>query len=366
MQAERLKLGFLASANSIHSRRWITYFADRGHQVDWISLVPPDGDIPPNLALHVVRPYPSQPLSLLLSALRVRKLVRRLRPQLLHVHYAGVNGLVGTLSGCRPLIVTAWGSDVLVAGQTGLTRWLVRYVLRQADLITCDATHMRQAIERLGAKAEDIRLIYFGTDTRRFSPGVPDAGLRQELGGPAAQLIISLRSLEPIYDVETLVQAAPMVLRQHPNARFVIAGDGSQADTLKGLVANLGLADRVRFVGRIPENKLPDYLRAADVYVSTSLSDAGLAASTAEAMACGLPVVVTDSGENRVWVKDGQNGFVVPTRDAISLADRIVYLLDNRALGRELGRAGRRLIEERNNYEKEMAKMEAIYRELVG
>ena len=366
MRADPLKLCFLANANSIHSRRWITYFANRGHWVDWISLVPPNDDIPANLALHLIRPYPSQPLSLILSVLRVRKLLRRLRPHLLHVHYAGVNGVVGILSGCRPLVVTAWGSDVLIAGQARLTKWPVRYVLRRADRITCDAAHMRQAIERLGAAADKIRLIYFGTDTRHFSPGAPDASLRHELGGPAAQLIISLRSLEPVYDVATLIQAAPLVLRQHPEARFVIAGDGSQAEMLKNLVATLGLADQVRFVGRISQDKLPDYLRTADIYVSTSLSDAGLAASTAEAMACGLPVVVTDSGENRLWVKDGENGFVVPVRDAISLADRITYLLDNRTTRRKLGRAGRRLIEERNNYETEMAKMEAIYRESVA
>lgn len=366
MQTDPLHLCFLASANSVHSRRWITYFADRGHRVDWISLVPPGSDTPPTVRLHLVHPYPNQPLALVLAALRVRTLVRRLRPQLLHVHYAGVNGAVGMLSGCRPVIVTAWGSDVLIAGQSGVTKWLVRYVLRRADLITCDAIHMRQAIERLGVPAGKIRLIYFGTDTRRFSPSAPDAKLRQELAGPDGQLIISLRSLEPIYDVATLLQAAPLVLRQHPTARFVVAGDGSQAEVLKHLAASLGLADHVRFVGRISQDRLPDYLRAADVYVSTSLSDAGLAASTAEAMACGLPVVVTDSGENRLWVRDGENGFVVPARDAISLADRILYLLDNPTIGRSLGRAGRRLIEERNNYEQEMAKMEAIYRELAA
>ncbi len=103
-----------------------------------------------------------------------------------------------------------------------------------------------------------------------------------------------------------------------------------------------------------------------DVYVSTSLSDAGLAASTAEAMACGLPVVITDFGDNRKWIEDGESGFIVPLKDPKALAEKIIYLLKNKDIRREFGMRNRKIIEEKNNYYREMEKMENSYIELTG
>jgi glycosyltransferase involved in cell wall biosynthesis len=122
----------------------------------------------------------------------------------------------------------------------------------------------------------------------------------------------------------------------------------------------------VRFVGWISNDELPRYLASSDIYVSTSLSDAGLSASTAEAMACGLPVIVTDSGENRVWIEDGKNGFVVPLANPKILAEKIIYLIKNKDIKARFGEINRKIIEERNNYYKEMAKMERIYEEILA
>jgi len=83
-------------------------------------------------------------------------------------------------------------------------------------------------------------------------------------------------------------------------------------------------------------------------------------------MACQLPVVVTNSGENHEWVKEGENGFIVPTDDAKALADRIVYLLENADVRRAFGLANRKVIDERNNFHREMGRMETLYGEIVG
>jgi glycosyltransferase involved in cell wall biosynthesis len=158
----------------------------------------------------------------------------------------------------------------------------------------------------------------------------------------------------------------PAVLKEIPETKFVVAGKGSEEARLNYLAKSLGVLNSVRFIGHVPNEELPHYLNTMDVYVSTALSDAGIAASTAEAMACGLPVVVTDVADNRAWVQDGVNGFVVPVKDPKLLAERIVYLLRNVEMGKEFGRAGRTVIEERNDYYVEMEKMRAIYRQLIG
>ncbi|GAH34462.1 unnamed protein product, partial [marine sediment metagenome] len=138
-------------------------------------------------------------------------------------------------------------------------------------------------------------------------------------------MIISFRSLEPIYDVESLIKAIPSVLKEIPSAKFIVAGDGEQRKYLENLGVSLGISGSIRFVGFVENDELPQYLASADVYVSTSLSDAGIAVSTAEAMACGLPVVITDFGDNRKWVENGINGFLVPPKSPEALASKIAY-----------------------------------------
>jgi glycosyltransferase involved in cell wall biosynthesis len=177
--------------------------------------------------------------------------------------------------------------------------------------------------------------------------------------------VISLRNFDPVYDIPSLLRAIPLVLAQRPDARFVIVGRGPLEAELKALAQSLGIMDQVRFVGFVPNVELPDYLSAMDVYVSTSLSDAGIAASTAEAMACGLPVVTTDSGENGRWIEPGSNGFLVPVSEHGALAEKLLCLIADPELRSRLGAAGRATIQERNDYQVEMAKMEALYRQIA-
>ena len=125
------------------------------------------------------------------------------------------------------------------------------------------------------------------------------------------------------------------------------------------------MGNTVKFTGWLPNDEIPRYLATADIYVSTSLSDGGIAASTAEAMASGVPVIVTDFGDNRKWVKDGINGFIIPSRNPEALASRIVYLLQNESERKQFGQRNRQIIEEKNNWEKEMGKMENCYKELI-
>ena len=363
-----MKICFLAGADSIHSYRWVKYFGDRGHHIDWISLVPTIFSPIANVNLHEMDigsgPFWKKILRVAGAIAKVRRLIKKINPDILHLHYAGTNGLIGILSGFRPIIVTAWGSDVLFAGKQGITKNIVKYILTQADLVTCDAEHMRNAILEFGVNSQKISLIYFGTDTQRFMPGEKSAEIRNKLRVFEAPMIISLRNLEPVYDIETLIRAVPLVIIKYPDAKFVIAGKGSQEQKLRRMVNSLEISNNVEFVGAIQNNELPQYLRTSDIYVSTSLSDAGLSASTAEAMACETPVVVTNSGENDLWINNGESGFLVDVRNPEKLAEKINYLIGNDHERDIIGRNGREVIVEKNDYNKEMGRMETIYRRM--
>ena len=107
-------------------------------------------------------------------------------------------------------------------------------------------------------------------------------------------------------------------------------------------------------------------LRASDIYVSTSRMDAGLAASTAEAMAVGLPVVQTDNSDNAYWTPNGEGGILVPNSDSAALSRGVIRLLGNAAERKKMGARNRQKIIEEYNMDKEMSKIENEYKRLAG
>jgi glycosyltransferase involved in cell wall biosynthesis len=225
---------------------------------------------------------------------------------------------------------------------------------------------MIDAMRALGVDEAKIELVFFGIDVERFTPGPSDDEILTRWGAVGRPVVISLRNLEPIYDIGTLLKSIPAVVKSFPDVLLVVCGYGSEADNLKRLASGLGIDRNVHFTGRYANAELPRMLRSADAYVSTSLSDAGIAASTAEAMACGIPVVVTNTGENDKWIDEGHTGFVVKARDDAALAERLIAILGDKEAGRRIGAAGRQVIAERNSYQREMEKMEQHYRTLAA
>ena len=258
-----------------------------------------------------------------------------------------------------------WGSDILITPKYApILRLIVSYILQRMNLITTDANHMKDTMVTLGVYPSKIKIIYFGTDVERFHPGKRDPRLRKNLDCQNSLIVISLRNLEPLYDIETLIKAASLVLEEVKNVKFLILGEGSEEMRLKRLAKDLGVRDKIIFKGWVDQEELPRYLASSDIYVSTSLSDAGLAASTSEAMASGLPVVITDFGENIEWIKEG-GGFTFPLRDYKTLAEKITFLAKNEDVRISFGEINRSTIERKNNYYKEMEKIENEYKNIV-
>jgi glycosyltransferase involved in cell wall biosynthesis len=364
-----VRILYVAPLSSIHSRRWIGYFRDRGHDVHVVSFSRSDMQIE-GVRHHTLVPpakrFP-QPIDWFAAKLPffrdLRTLVDGVAPDVVHVHWIDFFAFAMARARVHPLVLTAWGSDILIkTRESAVVRYTVGAALRAADWITCDAEHMRDALVSCGAKREKVTVINFGTDCRLFSPDRRDPGLARELGFPdGAPLVISLRMLKPVYDLGTFIRAMPIVLADMPSARFVVASDGPERASLERAAADAGISDAVRFTGYLSDEDLQRYSASATVYVSTSLSDGGIAASTAEAMAAGVPAVVTDFGDNGAWVRDGETGYLFPCSDHRALADRVVDLLSNESQRRAMGERARKLILARNNREMEMARVEELY-----
>lgn len=360
-----MKLCFIAGTHSIHAIKWINFFAENGHEIHWISVTPKiEGKYDKKINFYHLNT--SSKFALPKQCLwDIKRLIKKINPDILHVHYAGINGLLGVMTGFHPLIITAWGDDILNSRKSFIKKPIIKYFLKKADLITCDAEHMKRAMIGLNALSQKIKIIYFGIDTQKFNPKNKDHNLKQNLK-ISSPVIISLRSFEPVYDLKTLIYSIPRVLKKFPKAIFLIVGNGTMEIELKKLTKKLDINKNVRFIGFIPNDKLPVYLNFSDIYVSTSLSDGGIAASTAEAMACSVPVIITDSGENNIWINNKKNGLLVPVKNPEYLAEKIIFLLQNKQKRKNIGLNGRKTIVERNNYYKEMEKMEKLYKNLVS
>lgn len=364
-----MRICCVGDGGSIHTQRWVNYFAKKGHEVHlicWTLLSGYDENVHTHLLTRLPPRKWTRYVSALLWIFQTRRLIRRIEPDIVDGHFITSYGFLAACSRFHPLVVSAWGSDVLVLpNRNFLLKAITKYALERADVVTCDAEHVKTALMELGTEPQKISVVYFGTDTDKFKPAQRKRDLQQSLGIVDSPTVISLRSLEPIYDIDILIKSIPPVLKEVPEAKFIIAGRGSQEVELKELARSLGILESIRFAGFIANEKISQYLASSDIYVSTSSSDAGLSAATAEAMACGLPVVVTDFGDNRRWVRNGENGFVVPLKEPKALAEKIIYLLKNEDVRMEFGKKNREIIEEKNDYSKEMEKMERIYEETI-
>lgn len=350
-----MKICCLANGISIHTHHWVGYFINKGYEVHLISYTPTQIK---RVKVHVLRSkVVNRPLLFILRLLEVRNLIKKIKPDIVHAHFVTGYGFLGALAGFHPFVLSVWGSDVLIAPKkSAILKWLIKFALKKADLVICDGENLKEETIRLGTDPQKIKIILHGVDIQKFKPEQRDFHL---------PVVISIRNLEPSYDVGTLIKSIPLVLKKVPNVKFVVAGEGSEENSLKRSAESLEILDNIKFIGQISHNEILEYLASADVYVSTSLSDGGIAISTLEAMACGLTPVITDVGDNKKWVKDNYNGFIVPVKKPKILAEKIIYLLNNKNIRRKFGKINRKIIEQRANCEKEMLKMEKPYKELL-
>jgi glycosyltransferase involved in cell wall biosynthesis len=211
-------------------------------------------------------------------------------------------------------------------------------------------------IEQLGIKEETISVFPMCIDENFLEVGKDRK--RSLDSGPLT--VLSNRNLLPIYNVSLLIRAIPMVLKEEPNIRFFIAGDGPERDHLEKEAKKLNVNSAVQFLGRVPHEEMPNLLTQADIYVSTSLYD-GTSVSLLEAMACGTFPIVTDIPSNQEWISDGENGFLIPIGDEAAFARKIVEATKNDKLLSEVRSRNPKLIEEKALWGNNVKKLDEIY-----
>jgi glycosyltransferase involved in cell wall biosynthesis len=367
-----LAIAFLADPSSVHTRRWTGYFAERGHNVTLIvgrDLVVDPG-LADGIAIERFEPYSrgrTRVIGGLVAARSFRRVLKRLDPDVLHAHYLTGNGWLAWSSGFHPYVVSVWGDDILItARETWRARLHTRVALRGADLVTGNSEYLVQAAVAAGAKPERTHFIHFGVDTERFRPGPDPAELRARLGLEGRRVLLSPRTIAPLYHHETVVAALARLPQDVVALMTKYLVDAAELAALERQAAELGVAERMIVVDTVASEEMPDLYRLADVVVSLAASDGG-PITLIEALATGCPVVATDLPAVREWASELDPAALVPVADVEATARAIEHLLSRSPSERdELSRRGRAAVEERAGERANMERMELLYRELAA
>jgi glycosyltransferase involved in cell wall biosynthesis len=283
----------------------------------------------------------------------------------IHAHWAIPTGLIGVWVGFllkKPLIVTIHGSDLRMAlERPGFLRKIFVYVCKNATHLNCVSEVQRKELERLDIPSEKILTIPMGIDEAFLETGKH----RKAEFEKRPITILSNRNLLPIYNVSLLIRAIPIVMKEEPETKFLIAGDGAEKEALERKVKNLNINSSVKFLGRVPHEEMPALLSHADIYVSTSLYD-GTSVSLLEAMGSGAFPIVTDIPANREWISDGENGFLVQLDEERFLAEKIVKAIRNQDLMERSRDRNFSLIKEKALWPVTIENIKSIYAEILA
>lgn len=364
-----MKVLYFSRTYGPHDHRFLTAIAGLGHEVSYLKLGgPPDvsADGLPQGVEPVAWEGGRRPVRLL-DGFRLRaglrSVIAQRRPDVIHAGPVQSCAFLAAWAGAQPLLTMSWGSDVLVSAAAGIGRRTASWTLARSELLLCDCHAVSRAAQALGMPESRIIVFPWGVDLMHFRPGA-DSSLRAELGWKDAIVLLSARSMESQYGLETLVDGFIQAARNDPRLRLLALGDGSLRSRLTERVSNAHLLDRVHWAGTVPVERLPAYYRAADWYVSASMSD-GSSVALLEAMACGLPAVVSDIPGNREWVEHGVNGMLFPVDKPDALAGRLTRAGAMTADRVEWGNRSRAITEARADWRAGVEKLQSAYERAV-
>ena len=240
-------------------------------------------------------------------------LIVKYKPDVIHGNWIVPTGLIASVAGRIlrvPVLNTAHGLDMRISE---------RQPIRALFDLAVRLSHKTVVVSPSMKGRETLR------NTEVIPMGVDDMFFRIH-PGRETKTIVYTRSLEPVYDTETLIRCVPFVIKIIPDAKIVIAGTGSQEARLKALAQEIGATAHIHFLGLVPSDQIPALMEQASVYVSPAIAD-GTSPALLEAIAARLTPVVTDIDANRSLVSDGKDGFLFRPSDAEDLAGKIIKAL---------------------------------------
>lgn len=351
-----IRLLVMADARSVHTDRWCRYFADEGLEVALFSLEESAG------ASYRIyqgrRPTGIGMIDYRLARRDMDAAVKDFHPDVISAHYVISYGWLASFCRACPVVVTAWGSDLLRAARRSiLHRRRISRALRQASYCTVDNDNLQQIATQYTDPGKIVRVI-FGIDRSAHfeitKPSFPtDGPLR----------IMAPRGFQRVYSPETIIGAAEL-LRGRLDVRIDMLGDEEHGDAIKQNIREQTLADLISVKPFIPNhNDFQAALCDYDIYLSASLSDS-TSVALLQAMSVGVFPVVSRIDGNREWITHGRNGLLFEPGSASSLAEAIIQAAGMRKRFAAVAGENRRIIEAQAIWEDNMERVKRLFMEL--
>ncbi len=295
----------------------------------------------------------------------LRRIAQQVKPDLIHAGPLQGPAYLATLAGLHPLVSMSWGSDLLVeARKSEKMQAVTRYTLEHSDALVGDCEPVARAAESFGFPREKITAFPWGVDLDEYTPA-GSSELRGELDWTRCFVVVSTRNWEPLLGVDVLARGFAQAACQNRDLRLLLLGGGSQEPQIREILTSAGVLDQVYFAGRASEPEMPSLFHSADLYVSATHSD-GSSVSLMQALACGLPVLVSDIPGNREWVETGKNGWLFPDGSPDELARGILYASSHREDLLRMGKAARLTAESRADWDQNFPRLFDAYRMALG
>lgn len=366
-----MKIIYFSKSYTPHDYRFLSSLAKTKHEVFFLQLEAPrrqteDRSVPAQIQQIVwaggKREFRWRDLPRLTFDLR--RLTREIQPDLIHAGPVQPCAFMAVLSGFRPVLTMSWGYDlVLEADRNRWMRWVTRYTLKRSAFFISDANISRDKAIAFGMNPHKTVIFPWGIDLKSFYPN--SSAAKSSTANRKSFTLFCNRTWEAIYGVEVLARAFVKVAATHPNVNLVLLGGGSQGTKIRQILMNGGVLDRVHFGGHVAQADLPRWYQMADLYISPSHVD-GSSVSLMEALASGLPCLVSDIPGNQEWIEDGVNGWLFRDGDVDDLAERIRNAMKNRRSFKKIGEAARRTAEQKADWKKNFGKLLEAYEKVFS
>ena len=360
-----MKVLFLAAAESIHTIRWVNSLVEKGLDIVLVSLK--DQRDTKNLINQKVEviylPFGGR-LGYYLNIPFLKKIVSKEKPDILNVHYASGYGTLGRFINFDKKLLNVWGSDVYdFPNESKMKKRIIEKNLKSYSAIASTSHCMAEETKKyLENKNRKIYITPFGVDIKKFK----NLNLKKEDN----KIIVGIvKTLSKKYGIEYLIRAIKeleniLAKEIFFKIRLVIYGKGELEEKLKQLSKKLKIENKVKFKGYIDNSKVPEAINRMDIFVVPSILESfGVAA--VEAMACEIPIIVSDADGLKEVVVDNETGFVVPKKSSIDIAKKIKIIIENKEIVKKFKKNARERVLKLYDWDKNVNNMINIYKELL-
>jgi len=369
-----LKIIYFSKNYTPHDYRFLSSLSKTAHEIFYLKLEP-------NQRQTEDRPVPENIQQLLWAGgqrefrwsdvprltLDLQRLIREIKPDLLHAGPVQSCAFLAALSGFRPILTMSWGYDLVQeADRNRWMSWVTRYTLKRSAFFISDAKVSRDKAVDFGMDPEKTVIFPWGIDLKHFHPKttIPSANHKSQITNRSITLFCN-RTWESIYGVDVLAKAFVKVAALNSSVNLILLGGGSQSARIRQILMKGGVLERVHFGGQIGQADLPRWYHMADLYISPSHVD-GSSVSLMEALASGLPCLVSDIPGNREWIEDGVNGWLFRDGKVDDLAEKILHAIKNRRLFKKIGASARKTAEQKADWQKNFGKLLEAYEKTIS